>query len=182
VTISDPRASFLDHVEAREAVIPLELGAAGPLARDGYQRDTGQAMSRDYVESLHRAIDTFNRRDLDAFLTVNDPNVEFTPYERALEGLGPYRGHKGIRTWWEDTFAALPDLRAELYEVRDLGDVTVSRGRLRGTGAGSGASFERTLWMTHEYRDTRVVWWRAFDSEAEALEAAELRQAAIRAR
>jgi ketosteroid isomerase-like protein len=152
------------------------------LALEGYQRDTQQQMSRDNVESLHRAIDTFNRRDLDAFLAVNDPDVEFTPYERALEGLGPYRGHDDVRTWWKEAFAALPDLRAEVHEVRDLGDVTVSRGRLRGTGAGSGASFERTLWMAHEWRDERQVWWRAFDNEEEALEAAELRQAAIRAR
>lgn len=133
-------------------------------------------MARENVELLHQAIDTFNRRDLDAFLALMDPGVEFTPYERALEGLGPYRGHDGVRTWWEESSATLPDLRAELYEVRELGNVTVSRGRLRGTGAGSGASFERTLWMANEWRAKKQVWWRAFESEAEALEAAGQRQ------
>jgi len=132
-------------------------------------------MSQENVELLHQAIDAFNRRDLDAYLALQDPDVEFTPYERALEGLGPYRGHEGVRTWWEESFAALPDLSAELYEVRDLGDVTFSRGHLRGTGAGSGASFERTLWLVNEWRDKKTVWWRAFESEAEALEAAGLR-------
>jgi ketosteroid isomerase-like protein len=133
-------------------------------------------MSQENVELLHEAIDVFNRRDLEAFLALNDPDVEFTPYERALEGLGPYRGHEGVRTWWEESLATFPDLSAELYEVRDLGDLTVSRGRLRGTGAGSGASFERTLWMVHEWRDKKHVWWRAFGSEAEALEAAGRRE------
>src|SRR3954447_5751396 len=95
---------------------------------------------------FRQVIDAFNRRDLDAYLALMDPGVEFTPYERAVEGLGPYRGHDGVRTWWEEAFAALPDLRAELNEVRDLGNVTFARGRLRGTGAGSGATFERTLW------------------------------------
>jgi ketosteroid isomerase-like protein len=128
------------------------------------------------VELLHQAIDTFNRRDLGAFLALMDPGVEFAPYERALEGLGPYRGHDGVRTWWEESFAALPDLRAELYEVRELGDVTLARGRLRGTGAGSGAFFERTLWHVVEWRDGKQVWWSAFDSEAEALEAAGQRE------
>jgi ketosteroid isomerase-like protein len=117
-----------------------------------------------------------NRRDLDAFLALMDPDVEFTPYERAVEGLGPYRGHDGVRTWWKDAFAALPDLSAELYEVRDLGDVTFAHGRLRGAGAGSGASFERTLWMANEWRDKKEVWWHAFGSEAEALEAAGLKK------
>jgi ketosteroid isomerase-like protein len=132
-------------------------------------------MSQQNVELLHQAIDAFNRRDLDTFLALMDPGVEFTPYERAVEGLGPYRGHDGIRAWWEDSFTALPDLRAELSEVRDLGNVTFARGLLRGTGAGSGATFERTLWMANEWRDQKEVWWHAFGSEAEALEAAALR-------
>ena len=131
-------------------------------------------MSQENVELLHRDIDAFNRRDLDAFLALMDPAVEFTPYTRALEGLGPYRGHEGVRAWWEESFAALPDLSVDLYEVRDLGDVTLSRGRLRGTGAGSGASFGRTLWMVTEWRDNKEIWWSSFESEAEALEAAGL--------
>jgi hypothetical protein len=133
-------------------------------------------MSRENVELLHQAIDTFNRRDLEGYLALNDPDVEFTPYERALEGLGPYHGHDGVRIWWEESFAVLPDLRAELYEVRDLNNVTLARGRLRGTGAGSGASFDRTLWLANEWRDKKTVWWHAFGTEAEALEAAALRR------
>jgi hypothetical protein len=42
-------------------------------------------------------------------------------------------------------------------------------GRLYGQGAGSGASFERTLWQALEVRDGKLIWWRAFGSEAEAL-------------
>ena len=98
------------------------------------------------------------------------------PYERALEGLGPYVGHHGIRSWWEESFAALPDLAAELFQVRDLGALTLAHGRLRGTGAESGASFERTLWLAAEWRNRKVVWWYAFASEAEALEAVGLRE------
>jgi hypothetical protein len=32
------------------------------------------------------------------------------------------------------------------------------------------------LWMTNEWRDKRQVWWRAFRTEAEALEATRLRE------
>ena len=131
-------------------------------------------MSEENVELLHRAIAAFNRRDLDGYLALQDSGVEFTPYERAVEGLGPYRGHAGIRTWWEESFAALPDLSSELFEVRDLGDITLARGRLRGQGATSGAPFERTLWIAVEWRDGKTVWWHAFESEAEALGAMEL--------
>jgi ketosteroid isomerase-like protein len=129
-------------------------------------------MSQPNVELSYAALDAFNRRDLDAYLALQDSGVEFTPYERAVEGLGPYRGHDGIRAWWDNSFAAFPNLRGEYYEVRDLGDITVARGALRGAGAGSGASFERTLWIAAGWRNGKTVWWKAFESEAEALQAA----------
>ncbi|MFN2616921.1 MAG: nuclear transport factor 2 family protein [Thermoleophilaceae bacterium] len=132
-------------------------------------------MSQENVDLVYQAIDAFNRRDIDAFLALMDSDVEFTPYERAVEGLGPYHGHGGVRTWWDESFATLPDFSAELLEVRDLGAVTFAHGRLRGTGAGSGAAFERTLWMAVEWRDGKQLWWHAFESEAEALEAAQRR-------
>jgi len=133
-------------------------------------------MSEQNVELLHQAIDAFNRRELDAYLALHDSSVEFTPYERAIEGVGPYCGHDGVRTWWKEALEALPDLNSELYEVRTLGEFTVGRGRLRGTGAGSGASFDRQLWLVNQWRDGKVVWWYAFESEAQALQAVGLRE------
>ena len=128
-------------------------------------------MSQGNVELTYQAIDAFNRRDHAAYLELMDPDVEFTPYEVWVQGGEPYRGHTGIRSWWEDSFAVLPDLRAEVYEVRDFGERTFVHGRLRGQGAGSGASIERTMWLALEWRDKKEVWWCAFGSEAEALEA-----------
>jgi hypothetical protein len=89
-------------------------------------------------------------------------------------GGEPYRGHAGVRSWWEESFAVFPDLRAEVYEIRDFGERTFTRGRLRGQGAGSGASIERAMWLANKWRDKKAVWWSAFGSEAEALEAAGL--------
>jgi hypothetical protein len=131
-------------------------------------------MSHENVELHYRAIDAFNRRDLGAYLTLNDAEVEFTPSEVWVQGGEPYRGHAGVRSWWEESFAVFPDLRAEVYEIRDFGDRTFARGCLRGQGAGSGASIERAMWLANEWRDRKTVWWCAFGSETEALEAAAL--------
>jgi hypothetical protein len=43
-------------------------------------------MSHENVELHYRAIDAFNRRDLGAYLTLNDAEVEFTPYEVWVQG------------------------------------------------------------------------------------------------
>ena len=126
-------------------------------------------MPQENVELHRRANEVFNRRDLSAFLALMDSDVELTPYERAMEGLGPYRGHNGVRVWWETTLEAFPDLSGEYYEVRGWGDATVASGRLHGTGAASGARFDRPLCTAAKWREGKAVWWYAFGSEAEAL-------------
>ena len=134
-------------------------------------RDTARTMSQENVNLVESAIDAFNRRDLAAFLALMDPDAEFMPYEVAVQGGEAYLGHAGVRTWWEDSFAVLPDLRAEIQEVRGSGDMTFVAGRLVGRGAASGAPIERAMWLALRWRDGKEVWWHSFASEAEALEA-----------
>jgi ketosteroid isomerase-like protein len=128
-------------------------------------------MSQENVELHHRAIDAFNRRDLNTYLALMDAEVEFTPYEVWVQGGEPYRGHAGVRSWWEESFAVFPDLRAEVDEIRDSGDKTFACGRIYGQGAGSGASIERAMWLANELRGGKCAWWSAFGSKVEALEA-----------
>jgi ketosteroid isomerase-like protein len=132
-------------------------------------------MSQENVELHQRAFDAFNRRDLDAFLALADRNVELTPLNLELEG-GSYLGHEGLRSFWKDYLAVFPDFSVELDEVRDLGDVTVARVRLRGHGTGSDVPFEQPIWQVAEWRRRKCVWWHSFRSEADALEAAGLRE------
>ncbi len=129
-------------------------------------------MSQENVELTRQAQDAFNRRDLHGLLALMDLDVEFVPYEVSVQGGDPYRGHAGVRTWWEESLAAIPDLRAEQHELRDFGEMIFVRGRLRGQGGASGASFERPLWQAVKWREKKLVWWRAFETEAEALDAA----------
>jgi ketosteroid isomerase-like protein len=128
-------------------------------------------MSKENVELNHRVIDAFNRRDLAAYLALSDPDLEFTPYEVAVQGGEPYRGHAGIRNWWEESLAVFPDLRGEVREIRDFGDMTLAHGTIRGQGAGSGASIERPMWLVAEWRNGKMVSWRSFETEPEALQA-----------
>jgi ketosteroid isomerase-like protein len=132
-------------------------------------------MSQENVGLNRRVIDAFNRRDLGAYLELTDPDMEFIPYEVKVQGGSPYRGHFGVRSWWEESLAVFPDLRGEIYEMRDLGDCVFVHGRIHGQGAGSGAAFERPMWLVAEWRDKKMVWWSSFESEAEAVEAARSR-------
>src|SRR5688572_23870477 len=103
-------------------------------------------MSRENVDLVYRLVDAFNRRDIDSFLALCDPDIEYFSHLVELEGGAPYRGHDGIRSWWESLLAFSPDFRSEIEEVRDLGDVTVTRQRSHGHGMGSDVPLEQSQW------------------------------------
>ena len=62
-------------------------------------------MSRDNVDLVYRLVDAFNRRDIDSFLALCDPDIEYFSHLVELEGGTPYCGHDGIRSRWESLLA-----------------------------------------------------------------------------
>jgi SnoaL-like domain len=131
-------------------------------------------MSQENVKLHERAFEAFNRRDLDAFLELADRDIEIAPLNLELEG-GAYQGHPGVRSFWDEYLSIFPDFSVDFDELRALGHVTLVRVRLRGHGNASDVPFEEPIWQVAEWRRTKCVWWHSFRSEAEALEAARLR-------
>ena len=129
-------------------------------------------MSQENLEVARRALDAFNRRDLHAFLAAMDPDVDFTPF--AGELVGSFHGYEDVRRWWAELSRVFGALRYELIEARDLGDRALAAVRAHGLSRGSHAPVDTTLWMVGEFRHEKFVWWRTYQSEAEALEAAGL--------
>ena len=127
-------------------------------------------VTRGNVELARRAYDAFNRRDQEAFLALMDDEVDAQSRLVAMEG--GYHGHEGIRRWWADFVGMFPDYIIEIEELRDLGDVTLTRFRARGHGAASGVPLVDPAWQPIRWRDGRCVWWRVCSTEAEALDAA----------
>lgn len=130
-------------------------------------------MSRENVELGLRAADAFNRRDWDAFVALMDDEVEIESRLVAMEG--GYRGHEGLRRWWNHFLGAFPDYTVEIEEVHDLGDVTLAHVRGWGHSAGSDTPIVDPFWQPTRWRDGKCVWWRNCATKAEALEAMALR-------
>ena len=138
-------------------------------------------MSQENVELVRRGADAFNRRDLDAYLALTDDDVEVVPRVGAMEGESSYRGHDGVRRWWSNLLDVFPDWNVEVVEVRDLGDLTLATVRLSGHGAGSAAPTNQANGHVVRWWRGKCVWWRAFGSRAEALEAVGLSEQGARA-
>jgi ketosteroid isomerase-like protein len=130
-------------------------------------------MSQENVELTYRAVDAFNRRDLDALLALADADVEVFSRLAPIEE-SRYRGHEGLLRWHQNLYDVFPDWHAEPLEVRDFGDFTMGAVRVRGHGGESGVPVDQVIWQVGEWRNGRLVRISSHDSEAEALETLEL--------
>jgi ketosteroid isomerase-like protein len=127
-------------------------------------------MAQANIDAVCGSHEAFRRRDLDAFLGYMDPDIEFTSL--VLEVEGTYRGHDGIRSWWDDILAVFPDWQPQVEDAREVGERVVLRVRAEGAGTGSGIDADRVIWQVAEVRDGRLTAWKFFRTEDEALAAA----------
>ncbi len=139
-------------------------------------RDTA-GVSRENVELLRRAVDAYNRRDVEALVAELDPEVEWMP---ALPGLvageaAVYRGHEGIAQMFADLFEVLDEIHFSYDDVRDLGDRVVAIGSIRTRGKASGAETESPYVNVAELRDGKGIRLRGYLDVDEALAASRTR-------
>jgi ketosteroid isomerase-like protein len=117
------------------------------------------------------AYGALNSGDLDAFLALTAEDVEFTSLVAEVEGT-TFRGHAGVRAWWETVRGAFQNPRWEVLDIRVSGESGVVKFRLSGTLAG--VAVDQTMWQAARSREGKLRWWAFFRTEREALEAAGL--------
>jgi ketosteroid isomerase-like protein len=132
-------------------------------------------MSQENVDGFRKAIAGYNRRDIEAMLEITHPEAEWYPFTAQVEGDDAYHGHEGLRQWWANVDATFEELEATVEEVRDLGDAVLALGHLRARFR-SGVTLDTEIAWLIRYRDGLAVWGHAYQSHADALEAAGLRE------
>ena len=133
-------------------------------------------MLRDKVEVVKRAVDAYNRRDVDCFFAeLATPDFEWHPgLARGLDGGGGYRGREGVERFAADTSENWEELQTDAEELRDLGDRVLVLGRLQGRGKGSGAPVDQPYAGIFDFRGDRIWRYRVYLDLAEGLRAAGL--------
>ena len=128
-------------------------------------------MSDENVENARRAYAALNSRDFEAFLSLIDPEVEFRSLIAESEGQ-IYRGHEGVREWWERVRGSMGGLSFEPRAIRGVGDALVAE--IIVTGEVGGVAVPQRMWQTLRFRNGQAFWWHTYRSEEEAREAAGL--------
>lgn len=127
------------------------------------------------VAIVRRLYEAFEARDLDGMVALTDPEMEFFPQVTAslVNRTEPYRGHDGLRRYFEDAARVWVHLEIIPHEYRDLGDRVLVFGRVYARGDGGYISDSPAAWLWR-IKGELIGWGRVFTSRAEALEAAGL--------
>jgi ketosteroid isomerase-like protein len=124
-------------------------------------------MSQDDLDRVIGAWKAIGENDLERFIEVVDPDVEFTSLVAEAEAV-TYRGHEGVRKWWDSVREAFADFWAEAIDLRYVGDQILAEIRLCGTV--QDMKVEQTIWQLLTVKDGLVVAWTIFRTEAEAFQ------------
>jgi ketosteroid isomerase-like protein len=131
-------------------------------------------MSEANVEIVKRAMDAFNRGDVDLIADLTTPDFEWFP---ALPGNvegGGYRGREGIETYLREIRDTWEELRIFGAEFRDLGDRVLVLGRAEGRGRGSGVPVDTSHGFVVELSGDKMSRVRTYLDHDDALRAAGL--------
>jgi ketosteroid isomerase-like protein len=129
-------------------------------------------MARDDLQRVRDAWQAIDDNDFDAFVALVHPDVEFTSLVAEADA-DVYRGHAGVRKWWDSVREAFPDFWGDTIEVREIGpDQILAEIRLCGTV--DETRIEQTIWQVLTVNDGLVIRWGNYRTEAEALRDADL--------
>jgi ketosteroid isomerase-like protein len=124
-------------------------------------------MVQENFKVLEDAYAAIERDDLDAFLALTHPEIEFHSLIAEAEGR-TFRGHDGVREWWESVIRSL-GVRPGHEHIEGFRDRGITRMRL--AGRVGGVEVPQAMWMAWRVRDGLLIWWATVRTEAEALEA-----------
>jgi ketosteroid isomerase-like protein len=146
---------------------PVEWTRASKLCTPS-KADTACRMSHENVELFRRAVEAFNARDLERFIALFDPDVEFHSSFSGVSAV--YHGHEGLRRWHQDLEDAWGDeIRSEPEAYFYLGDYTLTLSVLRGRGRHSEVEVETPDVLVARWRDGLIVYLKSYLNKEEAL-------------
>jgi ketosteroid isomerase-like protein len=133
------------------------------------------------VDRVREGIDSWSRGDLDGTLALIDPEIVWRPVT-AWPGIqAEYRGHAGVRRFWDAFRDPWETITLEADRIRELDERRVlTRSHFRARGRASGVTTEIVLHTVWTLEDGKLMRFESFTDEQAALEAARRQEAAGR--
>ena len=138
------------------------------------KRDTGQTMSQEVIELVHRSYEAFQKGDLETALAPLEET--FVTEDPTRFDTTKYFGREGFMEWLGEWIGSFEEWRFEVHRVVDRGSQVLVLGRDWGRGKGSGVFVEEEFGHVWTFQGSQPTHLTNFNSWSNALEAVGLRE------
>lgn len=133
-------------------------------------------MAQANIENLRQAYEAFNSGDISRILAFAHPDFEaVVPAELSTEP-DTYRGHEGIRCYFQSFEDAMDEIRFQPEQFWDAGQSVVALVRLTAKGRQTGIPVEQRFAQVWSVRGGKGVALHTYASLSQALAAAGLEE------
>jgi ketosteroid isomerase-like protein len=123
------------------------------------------------IDLIRKVFAAFARRDVEAVVEMSDPEIEFYAPTATLAHEGrSYRGHEGIRTYFQDVTRLWEELNVVPEEFREANGQLLVLGRIHARGA-VGYNADSPAGWVWRTRGDKVVSGHVYTDPDEALKA-----------
>jgi ketosteroid isomerase-like protein len=127
-------------------------------------------MSQEAIEIVRQVFDAFNSERIERVLELTDPDFEVeVPPELSAEP-DVYRGHDGVRRYFESFQDAMEEIRFESEGFWDAGESVVAAMLITAKGRRTAIPVEQRITAVWSIRDGRALRVKVFASCSEALD------------
>jgi ketosteroid isomerase-like protein len=127
-------------------------------------------MAGDRAQLVTLWVEAYNRGDSETMARLAHPDVEWV-VAKEHPSATTHRGVDAVRAYIDDWQRVMPGMQYEIDSIDERDDRVLVIGRLRGSGAGSGAEVEVPIATLTTFRGSRTIRVEEFLDPAEALNA-----------
>ena len=131
-------------------------------------------MSQQDIDTLRQLMAAFNGGDMDRILSLTDPDFEAVIPPQLSAEPDTYRGHEGIRRYFESFYEVMDEIEFEAERLWDAGDSVVVAVHMRAKGKRTAIPVVQSFTQVWRMREGRALSVRTYLSSEEALAAAGL--------
>lgn len=129
-------------------------------------------MSQSNVEIVRKGFEALAGGGVEAMLELVHDRFEMTTPPQLAAEPDTYRGHDGVRRWFESFYEAMEEVRIEPEAIEPQGEQVIVSFKMSARGRTTGIELVQRASAVCSVADARLVGMRFFASREDALAAA----------
>lgn len=130
-------------------------------------------MASEGIEIVRAGFDAFNERGVEGILPIIDPEFEATTPPELASEPDTYRGHEGVRRYFDSFYEAMDEIRWEARSFEEVGGKVIVPFTLHARGKTTGLEFGQDAVQVWTLRGGKAIGLELFSTIEEAREAVE---------